>query len=108
MSEADFSPGPWTVTDYGIRDAAGHSVVRAVDGHVYDEYDSDSATIDFDNEADARLIAAAPDLYEAVRLFVEKYDADEDQTGVAMMIAYNNALEAGIAALHKARGPVTA
>jgi hypothetical protein len=54
--------------------------------------------------ANARLIAAAPDLFEAVRLFVEEYDAADQDEGVAMMLAYNAALEAAKAALAKARG----
>jgi hypothetical protein len=54
--------------------------------------------------ANARLIAAAPELYEAVRLFVEEYDQNDDSSGVGMMIAYNRALEAAKAALAKARG----
>jgi hypothetical protein len=56
--------------------------------------------------ANARLIAAAPELYEAARLFVEEYDAGEDVNGVELMLSYNRALEAGKSALAKARGEV--
>lgn len=71
------TPGPWSVSEYGIDGPDGASILRAVDGHVYDEYDSDSATIDFSNEADARLIEAAPDMFqtlECARMAVAKAD----------------------------------
>ena len=54
-------------------------------------------------EADARLIAAAPELAEALMAFVEYDDmADIGCCDVATMIAYADALEKARAALAKA------
>jgi hypothetical protein len=98
--ETGFTPGPWRVGEYGIEgaiDERGYSttVLRALDGHVYDEYDSDSATIDIDNPADARLIAAAPELYEALEAII---------LGISQGHAGAAAINAGVSALAKARG----
>lgn len=57
-----------------------------------------------ERKANANLIASAPELYEAARLFVEEYDAGAQEDSVALMLAYNAALEAAKAALAKARG----
>ena len=43
-------------------------------------------------------------LYEAARLFVEEYDSGDQDDGVALMLAYNRALEAAKAAIARARG----
>jgi hypothetical protein len=52
--------------------------------------------------SDARLIAAAPDLLEAVRLFLA-YDS-EDTSDVQTMLAYADALAGAKAAYAKATG----
>ena len=61
------TPGPWKWKWYSSPGEAqrlvsldGEDILSAVDGQVYDDYDSDSAHIDV-SEANARLIAAAPD-----------------------------------------------
>ncbi len=53
--------------------------------------------------ADARLIAAAPEMYAAVKLFVAYHDA-QDEGDVAMMLNYADAVEAAKTALAKAEG----
>ena len=52
---------------YGLMAGEHTQVIRAVDGVVYSEYSSDSATIEIRSEADALLIAAAPQMLAALR-----------------------------------------
>lgn len=94
MVNPTFTPGPWEVFDDGLILSPNGWEVASVP--MYAETPV--------AEWNAHLIAAAPELYEAVRLFVEEYDAGDQADGVAMMLAYNAALEAGQAALAKARG----
>ena len=70
---AGFTPGPWSLTDRGdllrIREEASDAVIATTDngGHPVEEI--------FDHEqqvANARLIAAAPDLYTALEDCVER------------------------------------
>ena len=57
------------------------------------------------DRANAKLIAAAPDLLDAAKLFVA-YDsaADDGYSDVALMLAYAKAKEAILAAIAKATG----
>jgi hypothetical protein len=98
-----FTPAPWFLTEQK-RSVVARPIVTLPNGEERWTTKRICALSYNDNEADARLIAAAPELYEAVRLFVEKYGAADEPSGVAMMLAYNDALEAGKAALAKARG----
>ncbi len=92
MSETKWTPGPWELADkYNCTD------VRAVDGPYVADCNA-SAAIDWrTKEANARLIAAAPELYEALENLRKLYDTDE---GCRSMPEY----QAAIAALAKARG----
>lgn len=112
MVGAQFTPAPWTVDDGGIRCGHGHNygiVAQARDGHIYSEYTSDPATLEFENIADMHLVAAAPELYEAcehAREFIENGVAlgyirmpDPDCPDKA-----HKALPTILAALAKARG----
>lgn len=54
-------------------------------------------------EADARVMAAAPELAEACAAFVA-YDEADQASDVALMLAYADALKLAKAALRKARG----
>lgn len=110
---AAFTPGPWTVGEYGISAGGYNNVVSACDGHVYDEYDSDSATLDIPNEADARLIAAAPELYEALvgllpSTFTGPFDEARETAHWEREKSLGNgeapAVLAAFAAVRKARG----
>lgn len=98
MSEAQsqhgpqFTPGQWAPDKFGeivSLGKNGKSICMVLQ--------------DAEGPANATLIAAAPDLFEAVRLFVE-YDAGDEDDGVAMMLAYAKARDAAKAALAKARG----
>jgi hypothetical protein len=72
---AAFTPGPWTwsycITDpYSLVGANGKTIIRPLDGVVYSEYSSDSATLELSSPDDAYLIAAAPSMYEALKTIV--------------------------------------
>ena len=54
-------------------------------------------------KGNARLIAAAPDLLEACMAFVA-YDEGGDSYGIAMMVAYNDAITKARAAIARAKG----
>lgn len=62
MSESKFTPGPWYVGGkYTVRISISSSdwICRTRDNH--------HGHIDIEDEANARLIAAAPDMYEAIK-----------------------------------------
>lgn len=99
MSELKATPGPWVA-----RVSDGEWVVAHDRGDVLVASCGLAGVGYVTPEHDANLIAAAPELYEAARLFVEEYDAQEGDEGVAMMLAYNAALNAAKSALSKARG----
>lgn len=93
MSAAS-TPGPWRVGSkypadiYAAR--AGHAIARAVNA----QYEGEC-------EANAHLIAAAPELLEAC-ISMLAYDATDACDGVAMMLAYNDAITAVKTAIAKA------
>jgi hypothetical protein len=66
MSETKWTPGPWLAQEC-IR--SGWDVV-ADDGHVVETTDEIGRYGPIDRQANAHLIAAAPDLYEALRASV--------------------------------------
>jgi hypothetical protein len=88
------TPGPWAIGAYGRVITPDGEVLRtcgvATPGADSDEY-----------RANTRLIAAAPDLLEACRLFLG-YNADEGDDGVAFMLAYERAVTAAMKAVAKA------
>ena len=100
--KAAFTPGPW--------------LVEADDSCIVFQKSSRRIICDIERanvtgskahqdrqEADAQLIAAAPDLLEACKLFIE-YDKNDATDGVAMMFAYSYMLKACRAAIAKATG----
>lgn len=113
MGEASFTPGPWSVK---VDDQSGigrtHSVYICTkagwpEGQLARVNVQDGLG---EREANARLIAAAPDLYEAVAAFLA-YDAGDDDApdaGVRMMLDYDHALTLARAALAKANGETAA
>lgn len=95
MSKAKFTPGPWHV-------GRGHGLVTGMSGWKYypvcwSKDDENVCDIVY-NKADADLIAAAPEMYEAL----EKI-ADINPYMVTSEVAYEIIDIAG-AALRKARG----
>jgi hypothetical protein len=84
MNESKASPGPWTVsgpTGYlfqtGIKDANGTPV-----GCVYGDSDKDLSV-----KADARLIAAAPELLASLKAMVTIYVLPDNPTVLAAQAA---------------------
>ena len=108
MTEAEFTPGPWSAyIDEGAciiqSDSSGFAVADANKGSAHplsDEWDKEwVAELDAQAEANAHLIAAAPDLYAALEAIIS-WDHQLDGP-----YAWE-ALEQAKAALAKARGEV--
>lgn len=107
MSAPAFTPGPWV---FAFDDEVGGAPVLVIETdqpigdalrpicHVQPSYDlaTDTFAIEPEDEANARVIAAAPELYEALSDIL----ADDNPTVREMEIR----LEAGRQALAKARG----
>lgn len=92
MSEPKFTPGPWS---FDGRDVVG--MVGEIDTCIAECFDHSS--IDRHNaKANAYLIAAAPELYEALELLVSYGDVFAYRAGT------ENPYLKGKAALAKARG----
>ena len=105
------TPGPWTFKpEAGTpgKDDNDMGGIRAVDG---------SWICDFGNGThyyptqgtppcapDGLLMAAAPDLLEACRLFVA-YDDGDDEDGLQMMLDYAAAIDTARSAIAKATQP---
>lgn len=91
MSERKHTPGPWTIDEYGIRCNHKHNygiVAQARDGRMYSEYTRDSATLEIDNEADAWLIVAAPDMLALLRDIAKADEAYIDAlTGMGIPVS---------------------
>jgi hypothetical protein len=103
---APFTPGPWLVDEGGIRCDHSHNygiVAQVHEGHVYSEYTSDSPTLDFANAADARLVAAAPELYDTIRRVADQLVSIEGRTK-GDRLRLRDQLAVLRAALAKARG----
>ena len=107
MSEAKFTPGPWIVDSKWPAHRSHHCISAAV-GQPREHRAMAQVVTNIDGEpysegmANARLISAAPDLYEALEnaVFQIEYPHDKfKETGTG-----NHALTAARAALAKARG----
>jgi hypothetical protein len=73
MSDAKHTPGPWQ-TNLEISSQAGRVAIEPDIAVVYVQSNRYDATASKQRLANARLIAAAPDLYEVVRELVECAD----------------------------------
>jgi hypothetical protein len=92
-----YSPGPWVVDIPPI----GSDEIRTEDGYLICELPF--GALGDPEEANARLLAAAPDLLNACQLIVA-YDEDDQADGIKFMQAYADALHAARAAITKATG----
>lgn len=71
MSEAKHTPGPWRVSERGERTPYTEiCVINAPGGEVEIITDNESS----DTIADARLIAAAPEMYEALTAMLHRFE----------------------------------
>jgi len=92
--DAQNTPGPWWVTDNGIRDAGGYIAHT----NSVQRYEGQEARYAFEvaqREADKRLIAAAPDLLKqlqhVVRFFDQLNQSDIDRYSAAIAKATGSA-----------------
>ena len=94
MSKAEHTPGPWIVKyndqhDHIFTQATPHKRIANVFGGVFGNNEAD-----LEHQANARLIAAAPDLLAALKRLCETKDED-------LLFAYD-AWEAARAAITRA------
>ena len=103
------TPGPWTLDEdtYTVL-GDGRNVTRV---HTVDDFicDGDDAEVAEECAANAALIAAAPDLYEALAVLHTLLDFDDEVAAWVGIVTenpdrINRAFEAARAALRKARG----
>lgn len=89
------TPGPWRVSDNGvffdIKASCDHSSLADTCGSQC-AYDSNTHTKDGVAYANACLMAAAPDLLNALINLIEYWKLDETAEAHAAMIAINKAL----------------
>ena len=111
MSAAEHTPGPWTFST----DPEGWSYyIHQADGAPYTPEYSDVAGVKIGNtvtgerkeiqEANARLIAAAPDLLEALEELVQRRKSVVEQTGRGTIEGSDNRYTKAVTAITKARG----
>lgn len=99
MSAAQHTPGPWSVDP--IDDLDAH-ILGKPNGFCADII-ADVKSFDLDEgQANARLIAAAPDLLEALKGAVDAADAFE--AGVPLSTSFEDWLASARAAIAKATG----
>ena len=98
MSNTKHTPGPWNVTDVIEGNVYPMSTMRSlnVNGMVLAHINAH-----YDGEANARLIAAAPELLAALRLCVLKFSQLQD---TEMTLGMARALDEARAAIAKAEG----
>jgi hypothetical protein len=103
MSEAKFTPGPWYAVNRGTKHEPMMSVMAArIAGQKPRHEVALCATGDSPQEmedANAHLIAAAPDLYKALKACIKALNND-----TTVWDNYWSAVKAGDAALAKAEG----
>lgn len=95
---ASFTPGPWTSNGDEILTATGVYLGR-MDGRMTGHADEHA-------EADARLIAAAPEMHEALvnAEFLLRQASLNWKEAASMVDSFRNAAELARAALSKAQG----
>lgn len=102
-----FTPGPWTLcrTTDGGKTVAFHVAADPHGSlHPVVEYREGKVRAPEEIEANARLISAAPELYEALKELAAAYDNYDG--GSISEKRISRAIEAADAALTKARGDV--
>lgn len=105
MSEAKFTPGPWQYRpnrfdDWGTVRAGEDFICQAKHPHYAEEVLAEHRRLETDPwEANARLIAAAPDLYEALYRIVDSVARCESGD-----VCQTSDFDDARAALAKARG----
>lgn len=93
-----FTPGPWVIATSGFFEGV---CIRAADNRWVAQVWSQHEGVELPRDANARLIAASPALYEAMRQFVHWYAEDSTEEN------RDNAYDAAVAALALVDGPQT-
>lgn len=99
---AEHTPGPWTIAERSKFDRDDEPSFEIV----ADDAAAFVAAL-VPNEADARLIAAAPDLLAALEALVEKGETPHPLSGRAPTVRAED-IPAALAAIEKAKGSETA
>jgi len=105
MSANKWTPGPWAIMDEADPDLTvmGQATDCEMICHIPDvDFDSDAGTPHPVNVANARLIAAAPDLVEALVWCVEIIQGHADEHDLTRGHPYGPVLDAAKVALTKA------
>lgn len=97
MSDNKHTPGPWAYRplefdDWGIVRAGDYVVAQARAGGGDVSLDEHRANKTDPYEANARLIAAAPDLLEALKEYVRDFGGNEDADSRRMVEKANAAI----------------
>lgn len=100
-----FTPGPWWVTDHGVRDKGGH-ICETKKAFRYPDQDERYAKEVEEKSANARLIAAAPDLFNLVQTFVRMADGRRI-SGALILDEHSPIMDAARDAITKATGAAT-
>ena len=98
MSGAKFTPGPWRVDEshiYGSINAGRRHVAMA---NFYNCHDEEVRVTREQQEANAQLISAAPDLFEALKIILEYPYGDASPLDDTLV------MERARAAIRKAEG----
>ena len=92
------TPGPWSVVDEGHAEQGRPAHVRALRLHIVVDHAEDFG----DPAPDARLIAAAPDLLEALKAVALRHDYSYLDKGIGTATGEGKAWLAARAAIKKA------
>jgi hypothetical protein len=95
---AKFTPGPWHVH------GANGNVVYAPDGWIADVRAGTKGSHGPAAQANANLIAAAPDLYAACKALIAYQESEEEWSILVATKAYESAVAMARAAIAKAEG----
>jgi hypothetical protein len=97
------TPGPWRVK------GSGRGLILRIFSGDHDDLDTEIATVfrsycvDYDYEANARLMAAAPELLAALKRYLDNHCANADAEGVGALCECRFCLDTR-AAIAKAEG----
>jgi len=77
MTTAQHTPGPWTWSNTPYADGMPYIAIEAAGGYLHDRTGQGFRFTGIANEADGRLIAAAPDLLRVLTMYLN-VDGDGD------------------------------
>ena len=100
MSEAKHTPGPWWVTESGVRDRGGY-ICHTRPAQHYPDQDERFEKETTERAANKTLISAAPELLDACMAMLEWDDREKDHA-----IDFNARMDLCRAAFDKARAAI--